>query len=162
MNQKEIENTVEKVFDSFINEWKIDDYPRLFDVFAIISTESSWNPKAESPYARGLMQISKSALETINKLYKTQFTYDDMFNVEANAWIGIRYLRWLYKAFSGYENRIILTVMAYNWGIKNVTKWLMLEKACNSLIDEAVPDETKNYILDYIFWCNWYKSKIRM
>lgn len=155
-----LENLAKAVYNDFATEYKITDYPKLHHVFAVIMMESSWNPNAESPYARGLMQISKSALDTINALYEKKYTYDDLFNPSINLWVGIRYLRWLYRAFETFENREMLSIMAYNWGIKRVIDWLSLEKD-NVLVDESVPLETRNYLCSYVYWTNVYKHKIK-
>lgn len=47
------------------------------------------------------MQISESAVKTVNSIYGTSFTYDDMFDPARNVFVGIRYLRWLYRYFTG-------------------------------------------------------------
>ena len=119
---------------------------------AIISAESSWDPKAESAYARGLMQISKTALEQVNMSYNLNFSYDDMFNPDKNILAGTAYLRWLFKFFSKEpeEIQLILVIMAYNWGCGNVRKWLKT-KQDNRVIDESVPTETKDYIVNVLF-----------
>ena len=160
MRNAVLEEIVRSVYNNFVAEWDVKDFPKLYDIYAIIATESSWDPNAESPYARGLMQISKAALETINAMYQKDYSYDDLFKPVVNVWVGIRYLRWLYRSFEQYESKEILAVMAYNWGIRKVSNWLTLEKLSNTVIDETVPTETKNYVASFVFWRNWYKKQI--
>ncbi len=157
-----LKNLVTAYYNDFVSEFNIQDFPKLHNVFAIISMESSWQPEAQSPYARGLMQISQPALETINRLYNKKFTYHDMLRADHNVFVGIRYLRWLYKALSHLEPtlREIATVMAYNWGIGNVQNWLSLAKD-NPQIKKEVPQETKDYVISYIYWCEYWKKNLK-
>lgn len=145
---------------NFCKEWNVSDYPQFDDVCAIISAESSWNPVAESRYARGLMQVSQTALETINKLYNTSWTYDDLLNPAINVRVGMLYMRYLWRHLSKLKLKEpqILVVMAYNWGIGNLQRWLEV-KPDNRVIDEAVPEETKNYVISYLYWKNWWAGK---
>lgn len=151
-----LQNLTKAIYTDFAAEYRIADYPKLHHVFAIVQIESSWDPRAESPYARGLMQISQPALDTINNLYGSKYTYDDMFNPSHNVWVGIRYLRWLWRAFKDFENRENLTVMAYNWGIGNVIDWL--RNRDTSAIASAVPQETRDYLVKYTYWVEWYRK----
>lgn len=131
-------------------------------VRAIVMTESSGNPKAFSNYARGLMGVSKVALQHVNLLYGLNYTYDDMFDVEKNIQVGILYFKWLYDYFYNrypLKTALMFSIMAYNWGIGNVVKWIKQTEPSNSAIDEAVPLETKNYILDFLWWYNYYVNQ---
>jgi len=91
------------------------------------------------------------------------FTYDDMFDAWKNIYVGIRYMRWIYKYLAEKKGiskdvAIPFTVMAYNWGIGNFTRWLNETQASNNVIDEIVPFETKNHLLDYIWWKNHWSN----
>ena len=128
---------------------------------AIVMTESSFNQFAETPYARGLMQISKPALATVNGIFLTGYKWEQLFNAEVNITVGTLYLDWLYDYFSTKfpENEFIedYVVMSYNWGVGNVVKWLLSTKASNNFIDENVPEETKSHLFDTIWWYNYFK-----
>jgi len=155
-----IQNLVKALYTDFSARYKITDYPKLHDVFAIIATESSWDPNAESKHAKGLMQVSESAVNTINAIYNTSYTYNDMLNPSHNVSVGLKYLRWLWRAFEKFECREMLTVLAYNWGIGNVIKWLSEEKD-NTKIDESVPKESKDYLVQYIYWKEKYRKVLK-
>jgi len=159
MTRKMLEHLVEAHYVDFVTAYKVADFPKLHHVFALIETESAWDPNADSGYARGLMQVSRAALKDINQIYSTNFDYDDMFRPDRNIFVGIRYLRRLYRMFLGYERADILTVMAYNWGIGNVLKWLAMRDPSNCKIDEAVPQETKAHLIDFLFWSEFWRLK---
>ena len=160
MDRKTLEKLVETHYLDFATAYKIKDFPKLHHVFALIETESAWNPNADSGFARGLLQVSREALEDINGLYSTNFDFDDMFRPDRNIFVGIRYLRRLYRVFLEYEHADILAVMAYNWGLGNVIEWLMLKNPSNCRIDEAVPAETKAHLIDFLFWSEYWRKKL--
>lgn len=147
MTKAELEQLADKIAE------QIGEEPAL--IKAIIATESSWDPDAESPYARGLMQVSKPALQTVNDVFEVGFTYDDMFDPEKNITAGTLYIRWLKRAVEALigesEFSVAYAIMAYNWGIGNVMKWLSGDKD-NTEIDETVPAETKAHLLDVMWW----------
>lgn len=159
-------NLVKAYHTDFVTQHKIQDFPSLIDVLAMISTESSWDIYADSKFARGLMQISEPALRTINNLYGTRFTYDDMFDAWKNIWVGIRYMRWLYRYLTTTQKissniAVPYTIMAYNWGIGNFARWLRETKACNTVIDEKVPLETKNHLVDWLWWWDYWQRRMK-
>ena len=160
MNRKTLEHLVEAHFVDFATAYKITDFPKLHHIFALIETESAWDPSADSGFARGLMQVSREALEDINRLYSTNFSYEDMFRPYFNIFIGVRYLRRLYRMFLDYEHADILAVMAYNWGVGNVLNWLTMKDPSNSTIDEAVPKETKAHLFDFLFWSEFWQKQL--
>jgi len=159
MTRKMLEHLVEAHYADFVAAYKVADFPKLHHVFALIETESAWDPNADSGYARGLMQVSRAALKDINQIYSTNFDYDDMFRPDRNIFVGIRYLRRLYRMFLDYERADILAVMAYNWGIGNVLNWLAMRDPSNCKIDEAVPQETKAHLIDFLFWSEFWRLK---
>ncbi|WP_075780091.1 transglycosylase SLT domain-containing protein [Marinitoga sp. 1137] len=135
-----------------------------FLIFAVVMTESSGNTKADSGYARGLMQVSKIALEDIKKKYNMKYTYDDLFEPFINLEIGTLYLMNLYNYFSakGFgEFAIIATLLAYSWGIGNVKKWLEKTEPDNRFIDESVLQSKKDYIFNIFFWYYYAKNKFK-
>ncbi|MBB6061872.1 soluble lytic murein transglycosylase [Thermosipho japonicus] len=132
-------------------------------VKAIIMTESGGNTDAESYYARGLMQISKIALKEINDLYRLNLTWDDMFNPYHNISIGVLYLKRLidyfitkypYNPFS-----VNFAIMAYNFGIGMVNQWLRNTKPDNRFIDEYIPKETRDHLLDVMWWYTYFRNR---
>jgi len=135
-----------ELFKSHFNEIAFDD---LCWLYAIIMTESGGNPKAETPYARGLMQLSRIALEDIKNNFGVKFDYDEMFDPLRNIQAGAFYLSLLKKRIEnlGYEPSRMLVGIAWNWGYGNLRKWLKLHPD-NATIDEYLPPETISHIID--------------
>lgn len=131
-------------------------------ILAVIMTESSGNPKADSGFARGLMQVSRIALFDINNKYKFNYTYDDLFEPAINIQVGTLYLRDLVKYYkTKYPDDVFVvsySVMAYNSGIGFVNDWLKNTKADNRMIDESIPEETKSHLLDVMWWYFHFKD----
>jgi len=91
-------------------------------IYAVIRTESNFDPKAESWVgARGLMQITKDAYEWID-YYRgaTGAAWDDMYVAEVNIDYGVWLLSYLYGEFGEWET----VYAAYNAGPNAVKKWL--------------------------------------
>lgn len=159
-----LQEIVLEEYKEFSDKYHIKTFPQPYDVFAVISTESAWNPTADSGYARGLMQVSQPALRTINWLYNTKFSYDDMLDPAKNVFVGIRYLRYLYRVFKQTNSAGItnLVIMSYNWGQGNVLQWLSMKRPDNSVIDENVPQETKLHLFDFIFWREYWHRELKL
>jgi membrane-bound lytic murein transglycosylase C len=139
-------------------------------IFAIIHTESSFNPLARSPVpAYGLMQIvpqtaGKDATRVLYgkpKLLAPSYLY----NSQNNIIIGTTFFYLLYhhyfKGIKDPKSRLYCSIAAYNTGVGNVAKALTgtysLKKAIrkvNGMSSEEVykvllknvPMETKNYL----------------
>lgn len=92
---------------------------------AIILSESSFNPEAESHLgARGLMQLMPDTAEWIaHKLDEDDETYsfDNLYTPEVNIRYGSWYLGYLSRRFDGDPIKIIC---AYHAGQGNVDAWL--------------------------------------
>ncbi|MEA3228064.1 MAG: murein transglycosylase domain-containing protein [Campylobacterota bacterium] len=98
-------------------------------VFAIMHSESSFNPRAKSHIpAYGLMQIvPKSAgIDTYRYLYKEKklvtgsYLYDSTNNITmGSGYLHILYYRYL-KAIKNPESRMYCTIAAYNTGAGNI------------------------------------------
>ena len=117
------------------------------DMERIKMIESSGDPTAfnKKSGARGLYQITPICLREWNSNHwREQYTLDDLFDPEinyriANWYMNIKipfYLR-VYGIEDIPENRVI----AYNWGIGNLRKYIRGRK--------TLPKETKNYLLKY-------------
>lgn len=96
-------------------------------VHNVITAESAWNPGAVSPVgARGLMQLMPGTAKELG------VNPDDAAeNIEG----GVKYLARLLNRYAGDER---LALMAYNWGMGNVDKYLAGNK--------AIPQETLSYV----------------
>lgn len=120
-------------------------------VYAVIRTESSFNPEAVSSVgARGLMQITKSTFEWAQMKLGSDFsddTYDDLFDPETNIRYGTFLLSSFIKEFGSVENALC----AYHAGWGNAKNWLQ-EK-------EYSPDG-KNITNIPFKDTNWYVNKV--
>jgi soluble lytic murein transglycosylase-like protein len=113
---------IEALVKKLAPQYAID--PQL--VMALISVESSFNPKAVSPKkAQGLMQLIPETAE--------RFGVRQVFNPADNIKGGLAYLRWLMAYFQG-EVRLVLA--AYNAGERAVERY------------RGIPPykETRNYV----------------
>ncbi len=140
-------------------------------VFAIIHSESSFNPMARSHIpAYGLMQIvPKSAgLDVSKRIYGKEkiFSPKYLYNSSNNIMAGTTYLNILYYSYlANIEDelsRYYCTIAAYNTGAGNVAKTFTNNtniKEASKIINKMTPeevykkllkdlpyDETKNYL----------------
>jgi membrane-bound lytic murein transglycosylase C len=133
-------------------------------VFAVIHTESSFNPMAHSGAgAYGLMQLipKSAAFEAYKYLYKTEklVTPEYLYDPENNITLGATYLKLLDSAFFGQlksrENGRVLSIAAYNCGPTKIKKTVMKGRDLDRMTPEQVvalvrqlaPEETKNYVV---------------
>lgn len=114
-------------------------------IYAVIRTESNFEPDAESWVgARGLMQITKDAFEWIDYYRgETGASWDDMYVPEVNIDYGVWLLSYHYGLFGEWET----VYAAYNAGPNAVKKWLSdAEYSLDGKTLEKIPyEETSNY-----------------
>jgi membrane-bound lytic murein transglycosylase C len=135
--------------------------PRL--VFAVIHTESYFNPKAQSHIpAYGLMQLvpRAAARDAYNFVYNDDKVLDDvyLFQPTPNVELGTAYLRILrsqiFADLQDGEKKNYLVICAYNWGPGNIRKKIIKQFRIQDLTDaqlftlliEKTPEETSNYL----------------
>lgn len=116
-------------------------------IFAIIRTESSFNPDAESSVgACGIMQIMPSSFEWLQtkRGEEGKYTEKDLFNPE----ISIDYGSYLLKFFYDYYGTERSAIAAYNAGFV-VGDWLedIQYSADGKNLDEIPYPETANYVV---------------
>ena len=133
-------------------------------VFAVIHTESAFNPMARSNAgAYGLMQLlpKQGAHEAYRYLYKkeTVITPDYLYEPDNNIALGATYLKILQSSFFGklkdVENRQVLSIASYNCGPTRVKKSVVGDRKIDAmspaqvvaLVQERAPQETKDYVL---------------
>lgn len=94
-------------------------------LYAVIHTESHFNPKAESKLgAKGLMQITEDAFDWVKMRSGDEHSsYNDVYDPAVNINYGAKLLKLLLDEFGSYENAIC----AYHAGWGNVTNWLANE-----------------------------------
>ncbi len=128
-------------------------------VFAIMHTESSFNPRARSHIpAYGLMQIvpKTAGIDTYQYLYKKKklvtgsYLYDSTNNITmGTAYLHILYYRYL-KSIKDPDSRLYCTIAAYNTGAGNIawafTKSYNMKKAA-PIINSMTPQQVYNKLL---------------
>ncbi|EDZ61976.1 soluble lytic murein transglycosylase C precursor [Sulfurimonas gotlandica GD1] len=128
-------------------------------VFAVMHTESSFNPRARSHIpAYGLMQIvpRTAGIDTYNFLYKKKklvsgsYLYNSSNNIKmGSAYLHILYYKYL-KDIKNPDTRLFCTIAAYNTGAGNIawafTRKYDMRKAA-PLINTKSPEEVYNKLL---------------
>lgn len=131
----------------------VEKYAKQYDVpenlvYAVIRTESSFNPKAVSRAgAVGLMQMMPSTFRWLTDDILAEGLEDDaLYDPEVNIRYGTYYLRRMYDRYGDWETALA----SYNAGSGNVDSWLLdpvLTDWRGNLITERIPfEETKNYV----------------
>ena len=132
-------------------------------IYAVIHTESEFNPKAKSPAgALGLMQLvpRTAGVEAYKYLYKKDklVTPEYLFDPGNNIMLGSTYLHMLMTRYYGKikdpDNRRSLSIAAYNCGPGNVRKRVTSRYDVDSLsnadlvglIRTLTPRETQIYV----------------
>ena len=128
-------------------------------VFAIMHSESSFNPRARSPIpAYGLMQIvpktagvdSYKYLYNEKKLVSSRYLYNSKNNITmGSAYLHILYYNYL-KKIKNPDSRLYCTIAAYNTGAGNVAWAFSRTKNINkaaTIINTMTPDEVYNKLL---------------
>ena len=133
-------------------------------IFAIMHTESSFNPRARSHIpAYGLMQIvpKTAGVDTYLYLYKKKklvsgtYLYNSSNNIKmGSAYLHILYYRYL-KKIKDPTSRLYCTIAAYNTGAGNIawafTKTYNMNRAA-PLINKMTPDEVYAKLLNDLRW----------
>ncbi|MDT8338190.1 MAG: murein transglycosylase domain-containing protein [Sulfurimonas sp.] len=128
-------------------------------IFAVIHSESSYNPRARSHVpAYGLMQIvpKTAGIDSYLFLYKERkllsesYLYDSKNNITmGSAYLHILYYKYLSK-INDPKSRLYCTIAAYNTGAGNVawafTKTNNMHKAA-PIINALTPDEVYDALL---------------
>ena len=123
-------------------------------VFAVIKTESSFNPNAKSKSgAIGLMQLMpKTAKWVAEKLSMANFKTDLLYNPQINIRLGCYYLRYLLDKFEVLETALA----CYNAGEGTMANHINLN---NEVIDYPFV-ETAKYTQKIKNFAKIYKNKL--
>lgn len=115
-------------------------------VYAVIKTESDFDPSATSPVgARGLMQIMSDTFDWVRqKSGHSEVVYDDMYDPEMNIRFGVCLISMLYEEFGSYET----TLAAYHAGRGAAGRWLRDGRYSSNgrTLDEIPIPETNHYV----------------
>ena len=134
----------------------VEKYCKEFDVdkclvYAVIKTESNFDPNAESPVgAIGLMQLMPDTFTWIQN-YRTAFQPDkiidskELYKPKLNIEYGVYLLRYLLDMYDGNTE---LAICSYNAGNGNIDDWLAQGIITRDNVDpDNIPfPETANYL----------------
>ncbi|MCL2019726.1 MAG: lytic transglycosylase domain-containing protein [Oscillospiraceae bacterium] len=129
--------------EEYADEYGLD----RFLVYAVIKTESSFDPNAVSNLgARGLMQIMEETFDWISglRLRESEMSFDDMFKADDNIRYGCYLLAYHLERFGDLD----CALAAYFAGDRTVIRWLENPDFSfdgRTLIDIPDPD-TRHYI----------------
>lgn len=131
-------------------------------IFAIMETESHFNPRARSPIpAFGLMQLvpSSGGVDSYNYLYGTKkiLPPEYFFHADQNIELGAAYIKLLnhsyLKPIKNPTSRIYCTVAAYNAGAGGVARAFVGNKnvtKASEIINAMTPAEVYEHLLKHL------------
>lgn len=131
-------------------------------IFAIMETESHFNPRARSPIpAFGLMQLvpSSGGVDSYNYLYGTKkiLPPEYFFHANQNIELGAAYIKLLdhsyLKPINNPTSRIYCTVAAYNAGAGGVARAFVGNKNvanASTIINAMTPKEVYEHLLEHL------------
>jgi membrane-bound lytic murein transglycosylase C len=159
-------------FSDTINENALVHHIPTHLIYAIMETESYFNPTAKSPVpAFGLMQLvpGTGARDAYKFLFSKDIVVKDtyLYNAENNIELGVAYLHILYyrylKRIKDPAARQWATIAAYNTGVQNVVKsfsgeytkskyasrWSWKRHAINK-INKMKPEQVYEHLRNYL------------
>ncbi len=150
----------ENEINKYAHEFKASPY--LF--LSLVREESHFDSNAKS--AAGALGLAQIMPDTANFIEKTTVSKETLLNEDENIRIGLKYFSYLMDYFNQNE---YLSILAYNAGPGNISKWMNDPFINNGEIDffvENIPFlETKNYIKkilsSYWVYINAYSPRNR-
>jgi len=153
-----------KIYYKMIKKHSIKQKIPMALTFAIMHSESNFNPRARSHIpAYGLMQLvpKTAGIDTYRYLYKkkrlvsSSYLYDSTNNITmGTAYLHILYYSYLRK-IKNPQSRLYCTIAAYNTGAGNIayafTRHYNMNKAA-PLINRLTPDEVYAKLLKDLRW----------
>lgn len=133
-------------YQAHVERYAAENHLDKYFVYAVIKTESGFNPSAESNVgARGLMQIMEDTFDWIKfKSNDEDAVYYDMYDAETNIKYGCRLLGYLTEEFGNIEE----VAAAYHAGRGNVNEWLADKRysADGVHLDKIPISDTAHYV----------------
>lgn len=133
-------------YQQYVEKYAAENHLDKYLVYAVIKTESSFNPSAESNVgARGLMQIMEDTFDWIKlKSGDEKAVYYDMYDAETNIKFGCRLLGYLMNEFGDIE----CVAAAYHAGRGNVNEWLKNKEYSSDGVhlDDIPISDTAHYV----------------
>jgi soluble lytic murein transglycosylase len=160
VNSDRFQNALEQVTLPLQHEDIIRQQAREKDVpadliAAVIYSESRFRDQTSHAGARGLMQITPSTAQVIERLSGGQtFNFDDLSDPDINIRYGTFYLHYLIQKFGDNE---IAALAAYNAGETNVAAW----GGSSLKLDDIPFPETRDYVENVLEKRDEYASHYR-
>ena len=126
-------------------------------VLAVCKVESGFDKNAVSDKgAKGVMQLMDDTFSFVSEKYELGFFFDDVFDLEKNLAVGIRYLLYLKEKF----NDETTVLCAYNAGEGNVYKWLYDTRYSSDgkAVDHIPFPETENFVKKVKYYKKVYEN----
>ena len=141
--------------EKYASEFNVPEYI----IYAIIKTESNFNPKLESESGTlGLMQMTKATFNFLSsgKYLNEESDFEELKDPDTAIRYGTRYLRYLFDKFHKWNT----VFAAYNAGEGTVTGWLSDPKYSNEKgeLKDIPYQETKNYVNKVNKAIDYYKD----
>lgn len=137
-------------YEDFVNQHSLSTEIDKHLIYAVIKTESNFNPDATSNVgARGLMQIMEDAFEWVKFRMndESDISYDDMYDPYYNIKYGSYLLKLLYEEYGNTET----AVAAYHSGRGSVNEWLKnKEYSSDGKKLDKIPSETTAHYVDKV------------
>ncbi len=113
-------------------------------IYAIIKTESDFNPNAVSSIgAIGLMQLMPATFEWVCDKEDIEYSAENIKDPEINIRCGVYYLAYCYSEFEIWET----AYAAYNAGCNRVKQWVLDEEMSeNGHLTKIPYKETDGYV----------------
>jgi soluble lytic murein transglycosylase len=133
----------EQFVQRYAAEYEVDE----FLIYAIIKTESGFDPDAVSELgARGLMQIMPDTFEWIKWRWfnDEDLSFDDMYNPQVNIRFGVRLISYHLQYYNNVDN----SLAAYHAGDGAVDAWLKDSRySHDGKTLHTIPfDDTQHYV----------------
>lgn len=145
-------------YENLVEEYSRENGLDKYLVYAVIKTESGFNPTALSNVgARGLMQIMEDTFEWVKfKIGDDDAQYVDMYDPETNIKYGCWLLGYLYDEFGNVET----TMAAYHAGRGQVNEWLDDRNISSDGIhlDDIPISDTAHYVRKIVRAMDTYKK----
>ncbi len=129
---------------------------------AVIFEESKFNPRSRGKAGEiGLMQLlPRASVIDWAKAHKQKVrTNYELFDPELNIAIGSWYLKKVMQRYSKYDDKIELTLCAYNAGYRNADKYAKLAKENPKGVVENIDiPSTKKYVKSIMKRYRKYKN----
>lgn len=142
----------------------VEEYSSLYNVpeyvvYAIINTESGFDPDAKSSDgAIGLMQMLPSTFKFLasESQLDEEVSTNDLYNPEIAIRYGVYYLRYLFNRFQRWET----VYAAYNAGEGRVADWLLYPEYSKDgeKLDKIPIKETASYVKKVNRAVSYYKN----